>query len=169
MSEQRSEKRSTEKRRAEKRRTEKRRTEKKRTEKKRGGKRSTDKRSTDTKRTEKRRGGKRSADKRSADKRSADKRSADKRSSKSHCEYNATMLGLNEWYVSMYENLGWMVLAKQRGNMEDKILVYMNSLRRLMHKIECKIHSVHDHDNKEDLKIMWENVKILIEHAEKDL
>jgi hypothetical protein len=164
MSEQRSEKRSTDKRRAEKRRTEKKRTEKKRGGKRTADKRSTDKRSTDTKRTEKRR-----TDTKRTEKRRGGKRSADKRSNKSHCENNATMLGLNEWYVSMYEKLGWMVLAKQRGNMEDKILVYMNSLRRLMHKIECKIHSVHDHDNKEDLKIMWENVKILIEHAEKDL
>ena len=78
------------------------------------------------------------------------------------------MHSLQKWYDNAFKNLGWMVLAKQRGNMEDKILVYKNSLRRLMGKIECKLHSITDHDNKEDLKIMWENVKVLCEHADRD-
>jgi hypothetical protein len=122
-------------------RTEKRRTDKRRTDKKQGGK----KRRTQKRRTEKKRAGKRH-----------------------HCENNITMHSLQKWYDNAFKNLGWMVLAKQRGNMEDKILVYKNSIRRLMGKIECKLHSITDHDSKEDLKIMWENAKVLREHADKD-
>jgi len=127
------------------------RTEKKRTEKKRAGEKRTEKKRAGEKRTEKKRAGKRRTPK------------------KHHCENNTTLHSLQKWYDNAFKNLGWMVLAKQRGNMEDKILVYKNSLRRLMHKIECKLHSVSDHDNKEDLKIMLENVKVLCEHADKDL
>lgn len=137
--------------RTEKRRTEeKRRAEEKRTEKKRAGKRRTEEKRTEKRRTENKRAGKRRTQK------------------KHHCENNITMHSLQKWYDNAFKNLGWMVLAKQRGNMEDKILVYKNSLRRLMGKIECKLHSITDHDNKEDLKIMLENVKVLCEHADKD-
>jgi hypothetical protein len=156
MSNQRTEKKRTEKKRAGEKRTEKKRAEKKRTEKKRAGE----------KRTEKKRAGEKRAGKRRTQKRRTEEKRAGK---KHHCENNTTLHSLQKWYDNAFKNLGWMVLAKQRGNMEDKILVYKNSLRRLMHKIECKLHSVSDHDNKEDLKIMLENVKVLCEHADKDL
>jgi hypothetical protein len=137
------------------------RTEKKRTEKKRAGEKRTEKKRAGEKRTEKKRAGEKRTEKKRAGKRRTPK--------KHHCENNTTLHSLQKWYDNAFKNLGWMVLAKQRGNMEDKILVYKNSLRRLMHKIECKLHSVSDHDNKEDLKIMLENVKVLCEHADKDL
>lgn len=88
---------------------------------------------------------------------------------KKHCEHNATFHGLHAWYVEMFEKLGWMVLAKKHGHMEDKISSYKNSLRRLKEKIECKLASTHDSDLKQDLKIMWDNIMILIEHANRDL
>ena len=118
---------------------EKRRTEKKRTEKRR---------ITERRRTEKKvKGGKRH-----------------------NCEHNMTMHGLQKWYETVFKNLGWKVLAHNRGTLDDinKVMVYKNSIRQLMEKIECKLKSVSDHDNKQDLKIMWDNVKILLDHAEKD-
>jgi predicted ATP-binding protein involved in virulence len=137
------------------------RTEKKRADKKQGGIRRTEK---------KRAGEKRAGEKRAGKRRTQKRRTEEKRAGKKHhCENNTTLHSLQKWYDNAFKNLGWMVLAKQRGNMEDKILVYKNTLRRLMHKIECKLHSVSDHDNKEDLKIMLENVKVLCEHADKDL
>jgi len=81
---------------------------------------------------------------------------------------NATFDGIHHWYVEMYEKLGWMVLAKKRG-MTDKTNVYKHSLHRLLHSIENKMRYMKDVDKKQDLKIMHENVKILCEHAEKDL
>lgn len=81
---------------------------------------------------------------------------------------NATFHGIHEWYIRMFEHLGWMILAKKRG-MTDKTTVYLSSLRRLKMAIEQKLKSMKDADKKADLKIMWENVCTLIEHADKDL
>jgi hypothetical protein len=86
---------------------------------------------------------------------------------RSKCEHPATMHGLNKWYEKMFEELGWMVLANKKG-MDDKVKVYKHSLERLKTHLECKIHSVHDHDREVDLNILLENVKILIAHVHKD-
>jgi len=68
----------------------------------------------------------------------------------------------------MFEELGWMILAKNRGMM-DKTSTYKNTIQRLKESILKKHASVRDKDKKDDLKIMLDNVDILIEHANKDL
>lgn len=85
------------------------------------------------------------------------------------CHNPATMNGLNHWYHEMFEKLGWMVLVKSKGGMNDKIISYKKSLKRLEEKLECKIHHITGSDKKEDLMIMLGNIKILIHHAMKDL
>ena len=85
------------------------------------------------------------------------------------CRNQATMQGLNKWYVSMFEKLGWMVLAKKLGDMEHKIMAYKESLNRIEEKLECKINTVKEIDRKNDLIIMLKNVRILKEHAMIDL
>jgi hypothetical protein len=87
--------------------------------------------------------------------------------SKSCKHRQATMHGLNKWYERMFEELGWIVLAKKKG-MTDKVEVYKHSLQRLQTHLECKMKSVHEHDRKTDLGILLENVKTLTEHAVKD-
>jgi len=79
----------------------------------------------------------------------------------------ATMQGLNRWYVHMFEELGWMILAKNKGY-TDKTQTYKNSIQRLKNSLENKLHSVHEHDRKEDIKIMLNNLNVLIEHVDKD-
>jgi hypothetical protein len=85
------------------------------------------------------------------------------------CYNPATIHGFHRWYIAMFEKLGWMVLAKAKGDMNDKIMSYKKSLQRLENKLECKIHAVHEHDSKMDLEIMLQNVKILLAHAYKEL
>jgi len=46
---------------------------------------------------------------------------------------------------------------------------YLRSLDRLEKKLKCKMEQVEENDRKEDLYIMWNNVKILKAHANKDL
>jgi hypothetical protein len=81
------------------------------------------------------------------------------------CE--ATYHGIHEWYKDEFEKLGWMILAKDRG-LTDKINTYKNSLKRLKDSIEHKLTHVKETDRKDDLKIMWNNVNILIAHVDKD-
>jgi predicted ATP-binding protein involved in virulence len=78
-----------------------------------------------------------------------------------------TFTGLNRWYVEKFEKLGWMILAKAHGY-NDKILCYKTSLARLKEAIEHKLSHTSDADHKADLKIMWNNVNILIDHVNKD-
>ena len=78
------------------------------------------------------------------------------------------MAGLQQWYVAMFEKLGWMVLAKSKGHMNDKIVSYKLSLNRLEEKIICKMNTTVDTDKQTDLKIMLQDVRVLIDHAHKD-
>lgn len=82
--------------------------------------------------------------------------------------YDATYYSINHWYKSMYEKLGWMILAKNYG-MIDKVVAYKNSLERLRCAIEKKMKKTRDQDKKADLKIMHTDLMVLIEHAMKDL
>ena len=81
--------------------------------------------------------------------------------------FDATFHGLHEWHKHMFEQLGWMVLAKSYG-MTDKIAVYKSSLIRLKHSLEEKIKSTREKDRRDDLHILHKNVMTLLEHAEKD-
>jgi len=71
------------------------------------------------------------------------------------------------WFKSLYEKLGWMVLAKDY-HMNEKVKEYKYSIRRIKMVIKNKIKEVHDPDKKDDLKIMYDKICILEKHARKD-
>jgi len=85
------------------------------------------------------------------------------------CANPVSTYGFQRWYTAMFEQMGLMVLAKSKGDMADRIYSYKKSLERLIHKLECKIDSVEEHDRKVDLQLMCENVRILSAHANKYL
>jgi len=89
------------------------------------------------------------------------------KSKKNHNRNCATNCGLHKWYHELFEKLGWMVLANNKGH-HDKIICYKKSLYRLKESIEYKINNIHDPDRKQDLQIMWYNLNMLISHVEKD-
>ena len=78
-----------------------------------------------------------------------------------------TLCGLHQWYESMFEKLGWMLLAKRNG-WTDKVMSYKNCIHRLEDAIEHRWKQVKDKDTKQDLYIMLDNVKCLKEHVAKD-
>ena len=81
------------------------------------------------------------------------------------CE--TTFKGLNSWYKSVFEQLGWMVLEKERG-MTDKVKVYVNSVYRIHMAIEQKMKKTEDTDRMEDLRVIRKNIQILLVHVQKD-
>ena len=80
---------------------------------------------------------------------------------------DVTLKGINRWFKSVFEQLGYMVLAKSKG-MSDKINVYINSVHRLKQAIEDKKTKVYDADKVEDLRIMSTHLDILLKHIRKD-
>lgn len=89
-------------------------------------------------------------------------------SSHTHPGHYATFHGLHHWHKAMFEELGWMILAKKYGYM-DKVYAYKNSVVRLKEALEKRMASMKDTDRKKDLSILHQNVITLMEHAEKDL
>jgi hypothetical protein len=80
---------------------------------------------------------------------------------------DVTMKGINKWFKSAFEKLGYMILAKSKG-MTDKIQVYINSVHRLRQAIEDKKNKVYDADKVEDLRIMSAHLDVLLKHIHKD-
>ena len=81
---------------------------------------------------------------------------------------HATFHGLHRWHNALFEELGWMVLAKMHG-MNDKTTTYINSLHRFKTAVENKLEHTKDSDKRADLKILHSNISVLIGHAHKDL
>jgi hypothetical protein len=86
---------------------------------------------------------------------------------KKNCRMEITYTGIHEWYKSLFEKLGWMVLSKEH-NIDDKVELYKDSLYRLKDCMIKKHKQIKDVDKKEDLRIMLNNLEVLIKHVEKD-
>jgi hypothetical protein len=52
------------------------------------------------------------------------------------------MAGLTGWYSEMFEKM---------GGMNDKIISYKKSLKRLSEKLQCKMNHVTEEDHRNDL------------------
>ena len=82
--------------------------------------------------------------------------------------YYATYHGLHKWYQHVFEHLGWMLLAKNKGY-STKIKAYLDGLYHLHEALEEAITEYEEKDRQRDLKILLHNVKILEKYARKIL
>jgi hypothetical protein len=80
---------------------------------------------------------------------------------------DVTYYGLHKWYNSLFEKVGWMIIASSRGYTE-KIKNYKMSLECLRAQLEKKHKKMMDKDKKEDVRIMLINVELLMAHVNKD-
>ena len=85
----------------------------------------------------------------------------------SRCAHNPTFDGLQNWYKSSFEQLGWMILAL-KFNYKDKVQIYKQNTIMLRDCIIKKHKKMVDKDKKDDLKSMLDNIEILIKHINKD-
>lgn len=83
------------------------------------------------------------------------------------CKYQSTYTDLHFWFKSEFEKLGWMVLAKEKG-MHEKVRAYVHGVHRLHDHLECKIQETMDKDRLDDLTIMLQDVKVLLDHCKRD-
>ena len=83
---------------------------------------------------------------------------------------SATFHGLHEWHKHMFEKLGWMILSKEKNDLNpEKISAYIKGIELLKCSLEKKINIVKEEDRKVDLEILLDNVKILQKAASKIL
>jgi hypothetical protein len=78
-----------------------------------------------------------------------------------------TFSGLNRWFRKLFEELGWMVLAKDMG-FNDKIQVYKSSIKRFIEAAENAKEEIKEDDRCRDITIMLEKIKVLQNHVNKD-
>ena len=73
-----------------------------------------------------------------------------------------TFCSLEHWTKSMFEKLGWMILATQEQNI-DKVTLYLKSINKLLESIESKIIITEQRDRLNDLQILKQQV-IYLQH-----
>jgi hypothetical protein len=81
--------------------------------------------------------------------------------------YETSMHGIQHWHDGLFERLGWMILAIERGY-EDKIVGYRLSIQRLKCAIEHKMKDTRGHDRKTDLQGLFNNLCVLEKHVAQD-
>jgi len=80
--------------------------------------------------------------------------------------YWATYHGLHDWLDHQMRHLGYMWLAKNKGNM-TKVKAYHESNKNLEAAIKESMLETIDPDRKRDEKILLHNINILIKGAKK--
>jgi hypothetical protein len=81
--------------------------------------------------------------------------------------YANTFHGLHKWYKSMFEKLGWMVLADAKGY-HYKVSAYKKSIENLILSLEHLKNEYEDHNKIHDLNVLLMNTKVLLAHVLKD-
>lgn len=80
----------------------------------------------------------------------------------------STFHGLHEWYDAIFEKLGWMVLAKEKGY-GYKIPVYKKSIQHLLESIQHVMSEYSEADRKHDLAVLHMHTLCLKDFVQKHL
>jgi hypothetical protein len=83
------------------------------------------------------------------------------------CAHDPTYYSLLLWYNSSFEKFGSMILEKHNGY-SDKVSSYKTDVLRLRDCISKKHSKINAPSKKEDLRIMLDNIEVLIKHMKKD-
>jgi hypothetical protein len=67
-----------------------------------------------------------------------------------------TFNGLHDWYNAKFEKLGWMVLAKAKGNY-SKVAQYKKGIKNLLTSIQHVMNEYVDIDKQHDLQVLHAN------------
>jgi hypothetical protein len=79
-----------------------------------------------------------------------------------------TFNGLHDWYNAKFEKLGWMVLAKAKGNY-SKVAQYKKGINHLLTSIQHVMNEYVDIDKQHDLHVLYANTQALHEFVMKNL
>jgi hypothetical protein len=82
-------------------------------------------------------------------------------------EYDVTMFGIHKWYSTMFEKLGWMIIAHSHKD-TDRIRFYYIGLFKLYKTLQMKSKTYNDEDRRKDAEIMMKNIAVLISHVKND-
>ena len=80
----------------------------------------------------------------------------------------STLHGLHNWFKHLFESLGWMVLAKEKGQ-DYKVDTYKKSIQHFLRTCEHVMSEYEDHDRKHDLNVLHIYVDCLKGFVEKHL
>ena len=79
----------------------------------------------------------------------------------------ATLQYINYWHKSLFEKLGWMILADAQGY-NSKIAEYKKSIDSFLETAAHLSSEYENHNRKHDINVMIMNVKLLKAHVAKD-
>lgn len=82
--------------------------------------------------------------------------------------YDSTTKGIYSWYTAIFEKLGWMVLAKEKGY-GYKIDTYKKSIDNLLKTIKHTYGEYEEHNRQRDLHILFINTECLKDFVNKNL
>jgi hypothetical protein len=80
----------------------------------------------------------------------------------------STMKGIYDWHTRMFENLGRMVLAKEKGY-GYKVDSYKKSIDHLIKTIDHVAAEYENHNRKHDLRVLRMNMECLRDFVHKHI
>lgn len=78
----------------------------------------------------------------------------------------ATSHGLQKWFKHLFEQLGWMVLAKEKG-LDYKISAYKKSIDHFLRSVKHVSSEYENHNRKHDLNVLHTQMECLKDFVSK--